>query len=619
MNMRSRVAQIFITGAVFLAAACGHTLLSAQEAHAYTYLNSNTTSVFNRTFITVNTSGYLELIGCDPHDTSWLRPCWENERGGCYGYVANYQWAIWGNTGGQDDLKWYSAWRGSWTRNGYPFGTGRGQTERYGYGWGGTVISRHGGFDELMYAHVYITSGIYPNPTGMHEYGETSFWPRVKIQYNANGGTNAPAAHLKYIGTGANISSAKPTRTGYTFEGWSTKKAGPVNVASGQYVGLEDWNLKNPVYIGHGWGNGPINFWNDTCGGTSSPTGTNTITLYAQWKPITYALAYNGNGATGGATASSTHVYDAAKALTANGFSRTYSLACDSQGGSAGTATLTCRWAWKNWSTTANGGGGVYADRASVKNVRSVPGTTTLYAQWNPGSVVLPDPGTKKDCTFKGWFTAAQGGSLIGQAGTPVSIAANTTYYAQWEEHVAVNYFVDGDHTPAFSELVTSGAAYSVNPQADGQGAKNDCAGLDGWYTDAACTQRYVDGSALPADGLSLYGRNKVMLSYDFADRSRTLFAGHELFSDEALDDSLVLEQLLPQTQTRYYGDRVTFARGRSAWFSAHGRAREAVCEVGAYATTDASGTPLRTMRLTGNTVAYLLWRVPNYDGIALS
>lgn len=618
MTRGNRVVR-FVVCVAALVVACGLALIPAQEAHAYTYLNSNTKSVFNRTFITVDTNGYLELIGCDPHDTTWLRPCWENEFGGCYGYVANYQWAIWGAGKGQDDLRWYTAWRGSWTRNGYPFGTGRGQTERYGYGWGGTVVARHGGFDELVYADTYITSGIYPRTPDMHYYGGTAFWPRVKIQYNANGGTSAPAAHLKYIGHGANISSAQPTRTGYTFEGWSTKKAGPVNVAPGQYVGLEDWNLKTPVNIAHGWNNGPINFWNDTCGGTSSPTGTNTITLYAQWKPITYAIAYNGNGATSGTTASSTHVYDAAKALTANGFSRTHSLTCDSQGGSAGNTTLPCRWTWKHWSMAANGGGSVYANNASIKNVRSTPGTTTLYAQWNPGSVVLPNPGTKKNCTFTGWFTAAKGGSLVGQAGASVSIAANTTYYAQWEEHVAVNYYVDDESTPAFSETVAVGVPYSPNPQAEGHGAKEGCAGLDGWYTDAACTQRYADGGAVPALGLSLYGRNKVTLSYDFADQSRTLFAGRELFSTEVLDDSLVLEQLLPQTQTLYYGDRVTFARGPNVWFSAHGRAREAVSEVGAYATPEASDAPLRTLRLTRSTVAFLLWHVPSYDGIALS
>ena len=52
-----------------------------------------------------------------------------------------------------------------------------------------------------------------------------------------------------------------------------------------------------------------------------SYTPTSTFTAYAQWKANTYTVAYNSNGGTG-STASSTHTYDVAKNLTANGFSR---------------------------------------------------------------------------------------------------------------------------------------------------------------------------------------------------------------------------------------------------------------------------------------------------------
>ena len=42
------------------------------------------------------------------------------------------------------------------------------------------------------------------------------------ISYNANGGTGAPDAQTKTHGTALTLSSTKPTRTGYTFQGWST-------------------------------------------------------------------------------------------------------------------------------------------------------------------------------------------------------------------------------------------------------------------------------------------------------------------------------------------------------------------------------------------------------------
>ena len=42
------------------------------------------------------------------------------------------------------------------------------------------------------------------------------------ISYNANGGSGAPGTQTKKYGTSLTLSSTKPTRTGYTFLGWST-------------------------------------------------------------------------------------------------------------------------------------------------------------------------------------------------------------------------------------------------------------------------------------------------------------------------------------------------------------------------------------------------------------
>jgi uncharacterized repeat protein (TIGR02543 family) len=42
------------------------------------------------------------------------------------------------------------------------------------------------------------------------------------VRYNANGGTGAPSTQYKTHGTTLNLSSTKPTRTGYAFKGWGT-------------------------------------------------------------------------------------------------------------------------------------------------------------------------------------------------------------------------------------------------------------------------------------------------------------------------------------------------------------------------------------------------------------
>lgn len=52
------------------------------------------------------------------------------------------------------------------------------------------------------------------------------------IKYDANNGTGAPAEHKKVAGEEATLSSQKPTREGYEFNGWNTKADGTGTVYS---------------------------------------------------------------------------------------------------------------------------------------------------------------------------------------------------------------------------------------------------------------------------------------------------------------------------------------------------------------------------------------------------
>ena len=156
------------------------------------------------------------------------------------------------------------------------------------------------------------------------------------INYNGNGNTggSTPSSSHTYDQSKA-LTANRFERTGYTFAGWTTNADGSGNsYSNGQQV-------KNLATSG-------------------------TVDLYAKWTANTYTIKYNGNGNTGGSTASSTHTYNEEKALTANGFTRNgYSFA--------------------GWTTNANGSGKFYADKASVENLSSTNGdTVTLYAQWTP-------------------------------------------------------------------------------------------------------------------------------------------------------------------------------------------------------------------------------------------
>jgi len=84
-----------------------------------------------------------------------------------------------------------------------------------------------------------------------------------------------------------------------------------------------------------------------------SATNGAEVELFAVWTPNGYTVKYNANGGTG-TTADSAHVYDAAKNLTANGFSKTgYTFA--------------------GWATSA-GGTAAYTNRQSVTNAARRPG-----------------------------------------------------------------------------------------------------------------------------------------------------------------------------------------------------------------------------------------------------
>ena len=84
------------------------------------------------------------------------------------------------------------------------------------------------------------------------------------VSYNANGGSGAPSNQTKWFGIGLTLSSAKPTRTGYAFLGWSTSASGGVNYAAG-----------------------------------SSYTGNADLVLYAVWSSSAYTVSYNANGGSG--------------------------------------------------------------------------------------------------------------------------------------------------------------------------------------------------------------------------------------------------------------------------------------------------------------------------------
>lgn len=199
------------------------------------------------------------------------------------------------------------------------------------------------------------------------------------LTYDPNGGTFADGDSSKtqeynaFSNQTITLISTNPTRIGYKFKSWNTMSDGSgkgnSDLAGKIYssvFGKEDgwlyaiWEIKQFKITTSAGAHGTITEsmtvdWGTTATvemkpdegyrvATYSIDGGNAInstakagdsdyytfrnitanhTISVTFAPITYTIKYNGNGATSGTTASSTHTYDEEKELTANGFSRT--------------------------------------------------------------------------------------------------------------------------------------------------------------------------------------------------------------------------------------------------------------------------------------------------------
>ena len=228
-------------------------------------------------------------------------------------------------------------------------------------GW--TFVGYRGGSNAANSSVTFAASLAGTNTTPAYSvYPQTrSVYKRtVSIEYNANGGsgTVANSSKTQYYNSGysssnknngATISTPtftladnKFTKTGYTFNKWEDESSVTYE-AGASYTGF-----------------------------TPEVSSTDTVTtMKATWKANTYTIKYDGNGSTSGATLSSTHTYDTAKTLTANGYVKT-------------------DYTFVGWNTKADGSGTTYLNNASVKNLTSENnGTVTLYAQWQSTTMVI--------------------------------------------------------------------------------------------------------------------------------------------------------------------------------------------------------------------------------------
>lgn len=258
----------------------------------------------------------------------------------------------------------------------------------------------------------------------------TSTKKTFTISYNANGGSGAPANQTKTYGEDLTLSSTKPSRSGYTFLGWSTS-SGSTKVsynAGAKY------------------------------------TANSGIALYAVWEqnPITYTIKFDANGGSG-TTKEVKCTYGSNCTLTANAFTRSGYI-------------------FNGWNTKKDGTGTSYSDKTVVKNLSSVDGATvTLYAKWKQEKIVVKtykitfkynDDVTKdkvvevdeddtipiieperKDYIFDGWFTDEE---LNNKYDFTTKVKGNLTLYAKWTEDNSSDDKIDDSSNDKTDEEISN-------------------------------------------------------------------------------------------------------------------------------------------------------------------
>lgn len=309
---------------------------------------------------------------------------------------------------------------------------------RKGYTFKGWATSAGGGVTYSDGASVKNLTSEYDGTVNLYAVWEPKWEPKTyKLNLYANGGTILNGSTHEYVNLRYDTSDCyaiewvKPTRTGYTFDGWYTSDGTKVYGANGYCVNDgKYWKNNQYVYDGD-------------------------CNVYAKWTPNTYTVRFNGNGADQTGTKTQTFTYDKSETLTPNTFTR-------------GDYTF------KGWATSA-GGSVVYSNGASVKNLTSTNnGTVNLYAVWglSPYTIKYRANGgegemesqtgyhgksitlnknvfTNEDYIFTGWNTQRDGSGTSYKDGQSVTNTSESTtqliLYAQWKDaKYTIHYDANG-------------------------------------------------------------------------------------------------------------------------------------------------------------------------------
>ncbi len=163
---------------------------------------------------------------------------------------------------------------------------------------------------------------------------------------------------------------------------------------------------------------------------------------------------------------------------------------------------------------TAQNGGGTKVDKSYVPSeditvyAYFVPYTVTYNANGGTdqaqgsGVVTLPTP-TRTNYRFTGWYTAASGGTKVGDAGATYTPTADVTLYAHWIQLYKVTYNANSGSVSPSSETVDAGDSVTLPTP-----TRNNYT-FNGWYTASSGGTKVGDAGATytPSANVTLYAQ----------------------------------------------------------------------------------------------------------------
>ena len=326
----------------------------------------------------------------------------------------------------------------------------------------------------------------------------STYYPITKlntytVSYNANGGSGAPASQTKTTNNNLTLSSVKPTRVGYTFQGWGTSSS--ATTATYQPGGTYSDNKSITLYAV--WKINKVNIKFSTNSGTVQTSSTNASGKIYKWKQdssgvvsrtaangstysnpfftLKYGSSTNSDGLPNynnskylnitktGHNAISGQEWKCLSGCTLSG--KVFNQAtvykasdfCDASKGDC-TVTLGVNWVASTYTITLDSQGATSSGTTKVyyqyNTTKTINGTVCYYytnstltnCLSNGYNITKP---TKTNYTFSGYYTGTNGSgtNYVNSSGTFINnvykTTSNRTLYAKWTLNTKKMYVND--------------------------------------------------------------------------------------------------------------------------------------------------------------------------------